>query len=80
MLRVAKIANQGGGKYRIYAPDVADFEKEFELYLQRDLLELEKCYLENYDKLARIARLIEVNGKLNALNFEIAKHKNPDEH
>jgi hypothetical protein len=79
MTRIARIVDQGEGKHRIYAPDVADFEKEFELYLQRDLLELEKLYLENYDKLARIARLIEINGKLNELNFQIAKRERPDD-
>jgi hypothetical protein len=79
MMRVARVANQGENKYRIYAPDIADFEKEFELYYQRDLLELEKLYLENYDKLARVARLIEVNRKLSALKFAIAKRENPDE-
>lgn len=80
MQRIAHVQNQGGNQYRIYAPDIADFEKEFEIYYQRDLLEIEKRYLENYDSGRRFSRLLEVAAKLGELNFEIAKREHPGGH
>ena len=59
----------------VFAPDIKDFEIEFEPYVQRMILQAKLEVLERHGTFPEAQKIM---NELNELNFQIAKRERPD--
>jgi len=58
-----------------FAPDVKDFEEEFELYMKKEIYEAQLEILEKYGTLHQALQILR---ELDEINFKISIKENPD--
>jgi hypothetical protein len=58
-----------------FAPDVKDFEADFELYMKKEIYEAQLQILEKYGTLHQALQILR---ELDEINFKIAIKENPD--